>query len=106
MSNKEISESSAQPPNKETLESSANSTMTGMTLQPAGQDAENDYTDKSSAVEQPEADDAAPPAWQSDAPDGGVTAWLVVLGAWCTSFCSFGWINSTHQPFCTTVFKI
>jgi hypothetical protein len=27
-------------------------------------------------------------------PDGGLTAWLVVLGAWCTSFCSFGWINS------------
>ncbi|TIC91265.1 putative transporter MCH4 [Colletotrichum higginsianum] len=30
----------------------------------------------------------------SDAPDGGVVAWLVVLGAWCTSFCSFGWVNS------------
>ncbi|KAK8147645.1 hypothetical protein G3M48_001258 [Beauveria asiatica] len=28
------------------------------------------------------------------APDGGSVAWLVVLGAWCTSFCSFGWINS------------
>ncbi|ORY10279.1 putative MFS transporter [Clohesyomyces aquaticus] len=27
-------------------------------------------------------------------PDGGVAAWLVVLGAWCTSFCSFGWVNS------------
>ncbi|KAH9217959.1 major facilitator superfamily transporter [Leptodontidium sp. 2 PMI_412] len=34
-------------------------------------------------------------AWNSsDAPDGGVTAWLVVFGAWCTSFCSFGWLNS------------
>lgn len=30
----------------------------------------------------------------SGAPDGGLEAWLVVLGAWCTSFCSFGWINS------------
>jgi hypothetical protein len=30
----------------------------------------------------------------SEAPDGGAAAWLVVLGAWCTSFCSFGWINS------------
>lgn len=30
----------------------------------------------------------------SDAPDGGIVAWLVVLGAWCTSFCSFGWVNS------------
>lgn len=29
-----------------------------------------------------------------DAPDGGLTAWLVVLGAWCSSFCSYGWINS------------
>ncbi|UKZ52798.1 hypothetical protein TrVGV298_006585 [Trichoderma virens] len=27
-------------------------------------------------------------------PDGGLRAWLVVVGAWCTSFCSFGWINS------------
>ncbi|KID91786.1 Major facilitator superfamily domain, general substrate transporter [Metarhizium guizhouense ARSEF 977] len=26
--------------------------------------------------------------------DGGTVAWLVVLGAWCVSFCSFGWINS------------
>ncbi|GFF51924.1 probable transporter MCH4 [Aspergillus udagawae] len=27
-------------------------------------------------------------------PDGGVAAWLVVLGAWCCSFSSPGWINS------------
>ncbi|KAG6005360.1 hypothetical protein E4U21_000211 [Claviceps maximensis] len=33
--------------------------------------------------------DSGPPA-----PDGGTIAWLVVLGAWCTMFCSFGWINS------------
>ena len=31
------------------------------------------------------------------APDGGTTAWLVVLGAWCTAFCSFGWLNSTFS---------
>lgn len=29
-----------------------------------------------------------------DIPDGGRAAWLVVLGAWCVSFCSYGWINS------------
>ena len=29
-------------------------------------------------------------------PDGGAAAWLVVFGAWCTSFCSFGWINSLY----------
>ncbi|KOC10502.1 monocarboxylate transporter [Aspergillus flavus AF70] len=35
------------------------------------------------------------PEDQPDAPpDGGLTAWLVVVGAWCTSFCSFGWVNS------------
>lgn len=32
------------------------------------------------------------------APDGGTAAWLVVLGCWCTSFCSFGWLNSI-SPF-------
>lgn len=32
----------------------------------------------------------------SDAPDGGAAAWLVVFGAWCTSFCSFGWLNSNN----------
>jgi len=37
---------------------------------------------------------AGPPAWIKDAPDGGMDAWLVVFGAWCCSFVSFGWINS------------
>lgn len=27
-------------------------------------------------------------------PDGGTGAWLAVLGAWCCSFSSFGWMNS------------
>jgi hypothetical protein len=37
-----------------------------------------------------------PSAWNNDdrPPDGRITAWLVVLGAWCILFCSFGWINS------------
>ncbi|KAM7190211.1 MFS general substrate transporter [Naviculisporaceae sp. PSN 640] len=35
-----------------------------------------------------------PPAEEDKIPDGGKTAWLVVLGAWCVSFCSYGWINS------------
>ena len=26
-------------------------------------------------------------------PDGGWEAWLVVAGAFCVMFCSFGWIN-------------
>lgn len=32
----------------------------------------------------------------STAPDGGVTAWLVVLGCFCAGFCSFGWLNCTR----------
>ncbi|KAM0255601.1 hypothetical protein ACHAQJ_005605 [Trichoderma viride] len=27
-------------------------------------------------------------------PEGGIRAWLVVLGVWCTSFSSFGYVNS------------
>lgn len=43
----------------------------------------------------PDVEKAAPPAPPvNDAPDGGLVAWLVVLGAWCVSFCSFGWLNS------------
>ncbi|KAL4781315.1 major facilitator superfamily domain-containing protein [Aspergillus varians] len=39
---------------------------------------------------------AAPgqPSWGQKPPDGGLEAWLVIVGNWCTSFCSFGWINS------------
>lgn len=32
-------------------------------------------------------------------PDGGVAAWLVVLGAWCCSLSSPGWINSMYLQF-------
>ena len=28
-----------------------------------------------------------------DFPDGGLQAWLVVVGGFCAIFCSFGWIN-------------
>lgn len=30
-------------------------------------------------------------------PDGGLEAWLVVAGAFCGVFCSFGWINCVSQ---------
>ncbi|KAI9830253.1 MAG: hypothetical protein M1819_005780 [Sarea resinae] len=38
---------------------------------------------------------AAPPhpMHPSAFPDGGLEAWLVVMGAFCCLFCSFGWIN-------------
>jgi hypothetical protein len=35
-------------------------------------------------------------------PDGGSEAWLVVAGAFCSVFCSFGWVNC---PFRITVFS-
>ena len=83
---------------KEPLASSADSQMTGITLQTAGQEQDNNnsggFADKDSVTEQPDEEAAAPAGYKSDAPDGGVQAWLVVLGAWCTSFCSFGWLNS------------
>ncbi|CAK7244541.1 MAG: hypothetical protein STHCBS139747_006083 [Sporothrix thermara] len=50
-------------------------------------------TDESPRVDE-EKLDASPPSQRSPAPDGGLAAWTVVLGTWCTSFCSFGWLNS------------
>jgi MFS transporter, MCT family, aspergillic acid transporter len=32
-------------------------------------------------------------------PDGGAAAWLVVLGGWCCSFNSMGWMNSKMSLF-------
>lgn len=71
---------------------------------PTDKDAEltdcGETTDCPSVLPEPEPstsdpEKASPPkaAWGKPAPDGGLTAWLVILGAWCTSFCSFGWIN-------------
>ena len=36
----------------------------------------------------------------SSFPDGGLQAWLVVSGAFCCLFCSFGWVNCkpTSRP--------
>jgi hypothetical protein len=45
--------------------------------------------------EQPDAPQALPSGPPGrEAPDGGFEAWLVAAGVWCTSFCSFGWLNS------------
>jgi hypothetical protein len=51
---------------------------------------------------------ASPPVFDPrDNPDGGREAWLVVLGAFCCMFCSFGWINcELLLPLFSTAFYI
>lgn len=56
--------------------------------------SDSDASFTSPAEKEGQAAAGGPPKWVSDAPDGGTWAWLCVLGAWCTSFCSFGWLNS------------
>ncbi|KAK5989518.1 MFS transporter asaE [Cladobotryum mycophilum] len=62
----------------------------------AGPDAQASTQKENDSETDLHSDTQAPPGPPpgSDGPDGGTRAWLVVLGAWCTSFCSFGWINS------------
>ncbi|KAL4945678.1 hypothetical protein BDV06DRAFT_184235 [Aspergillus oleicola] len=61
--------------------------------QPA--DLESDRPDPELASKDNDAEKSAPvDISQPKVPDGGAVAWLVVLGCWCTSFCSFGWLNS------------
>jgi hypothetical protein len=35
--------------------------------------------------------------WETQAPDGGLAAWLALLGSWCMLFCTFGLINCIHK---------
>ncbi|KAJ5987253.1 monocarboxylate transporter [Penicillium sp. IBT 35674x] len=61
--------------------------------------------DKASIEKKPIDAEAPKQFWGHDAaPDGGAKAWLVVLGAWCALFCTFGWINSvgTFQSYYET----
>lgn len=63
-----------------------------------------DYVDSND----PNREKAGQPAPQggSDAPDGGLIAWGVIVGLWCSAFCSFGWLSSTFPLFtwCITNF--
>lgn len=59
---------------------------------------QNDSSETAASVKENSGDiEEKAGGWKSasPAPDGGTTAWLVVLGAWCVLLCSFGWINST-----------
>lgn len=61
---------------------------------PSSPKAEPINTDSEKA--EPQANLAVPAP--SPAPDGGLQAWLVVLGGFCTVFASFGWINCEYDP--------
>ncbi|PKS07137.1 hypothetical protein jhhlp_005737 [Lomentospora prolificans] len=52
---------------------------------------ENDAASIDSGAEAPGPAPAGPPPM--DFPDGGTKAWLVVLGGWCSLFCTFGLVN-------------
>ncbi|KAL7906101.1 major facilitator superfamily domain-containing protein [Trichoderma velutinum] len=66
----------------------------GMTDKDQVSNSDNKSGVPSILQDQETAETKQPKQRQGDAPDGGVAAWLVVLGAWCVSFCSFGWLNS------------
>src|SRR5687767_11133098 len=61
----------------------------------AEQDLEKSTRQSNAATQEKDATAPTPPPIGSDAPDGGFRAWLVVFGAWCSSFCTWGWINGT-----------
>ncbi|KAH7173153.1 uncharacterized protein B0J16DRAFT_389044 [Fusarium flagelliforme] len=79
------------------------SPLTSQVTRAALQQAEGAMAKKTEVVEPNTAENAGreaeleatlPLALQQPDPLNGGVAWLVVLGAWCASFCSFGWINS------------
>jgi hypothetical protein len=37
------------------------------------------------------------PSDPSQFPDGGLRAWIVVIGAFCCIFCSLGWVNCKNE---------
>ncbi|KAH8892295.1 MFS general substrate transporter [Thozetella sp. PMI_491] len=66
--------------------------------EPAGSDAGDDFqraADESQLSHGPGNKSDNEAQLEDDAPpDGGTAAWLVVLGGWCCSFNSMGWMNS------------
>ncbi|KAF4339769.1 major facilitator superfamily transporter [Fusarium beomiforme] len=59
----------------------------------SGSETERSQNVNPEAALDQQASDAAK-AHDEGTPDGGTAAWMVVLGAWCCSFCSPGWINT------------
>jgi hypothetical protein len=75
------------------------STTTTTTYDETARDVGSDPDPESRPVDgaqqtQPEVSEKPSEHIQPQFPDGGAKAWLVVLGCWCTSFASFGIVNS------------
>ncbi|CAE6475518.1 unnamed protein product [Rhizoctonia solani] len=68
-------------------------------------DAETATLDVSNTAAPP--DEKQTPAYSSpQIPDGGVTAWATVAGAWLVLFCTFGYVNAfgVYQDYYTRIF--
>jgi MFS transporter, MCT family, aspergillic acid transporter len=86
-----MSPSTEQPPMTSAAES------TNSTLQNGVSEPEDSLEEKNGDLEQ----ETTATKLSSPALDGGLSAWLVALGAWCVLLCSFGWINSTYRNILT-----
>ena len=56
-----------------------------------------DATEHGARDDQPDSE-----KWETRAPDGGLTAWMALLGSWCMLFCTFGLINCIFKSLCFT----
>lgn len=80
-------------PSREQRPMTSAAESTNSTLRNGVSESEESLEEKNGDLEQEPT--ATKPS--SPAPDGGLSAWLVALGAWCVLLCSFGWINSTYR---------
>jgi hypothetical protein len=92
----ELDQSTPPPPVNEsmTADSSTSEKASPVTSVDVGRDVER----QGGAVDRKERASADGP------PEGGFQAWIVVLGAWCCSFCCYGWINSECRTWSSAIF--
>jgi hypothetical protein len=92
----ELDQSTPPPPGNEsmTADSSTSEKASPVTSGDVGRDVES----QGGAVESKERASADVP------PEGGFQAWTIVLGAWCCSFCCYGWINSECPTWSSAIF--
>lgn len=91
-----LERSQSRTPRNESM--SANSSTSNMALPITSGGVGRDVECQGGAVENKERPSPDNP------PEGGFQAWTVVLGAWCCSFCCYGWINSEHSTWSSAIF--